>query len=163
MATGSQQQQGLTALADLMNRRRLELGKRWEDVAADSGISIKTLRDIRSGKGGFPRDLTLRRIDDGLRWKPGSAERVATLSGEPEPAGTRAEPGNAPIPAIVSENWADPRVRELWEIATIPAAAKAGLITYLLDHEAAEGTGALSAGAALYGVQVPDPAAAAVQ
>jgi hypothetical protein len=162
MATETRQQQGLAALADLMNRRRLELGKRWEDVAADGHLSIKTLRDIRSGNGGFPRALTLRRIDDGLQWKPGSAERAATLKGDPEPAGDRAEPGGVPLPAVVSENWGDPRVRALWEIATIPAAAKAGLITYLLKHEPAESTGALSAGAALCagdGPQVPAPVA----
>lgn len=70
-------------LSQLMNKRRLELGMRWDDVATSAGIADVTIRAIRRGDN-QPSELTQRRIEDALRWEHGSIE--ATLAGgEPTP------------------------------------------------------------------------------
>jgi hypothetical protein len=71
-------------LADFMEDRRADLRLRWEDVAAAGGISVKALHDVRNGTG-RPRRNTLRGIDAGLQWEPGSAERILA-GGGPRPA-----------------------------------------------------------------------------
>jgi hypothetical protein len=100
------QRQRLARLAALMNERRLDLGERWEDIAAAGGPSIKTLREIRNGQGGIPRDLTLRRIDDGMRWVPGSAARVLDGGGDPEPLPVApARPGDDAVSDSLGDDW----------------------------------------------------------
>ncbi|MFF0598097.1 helix-turn-helix domain-containing protein [Streptomyces antibioticus] len=67
-----------------MNRRRLELGMTWRQVAAAAGVSYETLRAVRKGDstGG---ELTLRSIERALRWAPPAFE-VIDSGGEPAPA-----------------------------------------------------------------------------
>ncbi|MFG2516005.1 hypothetical protein [Streptomyces sp. NPDC048584] len=54
-----------------MNRRRLDLGMTWRQVAAAANISYETLRAVRKGDtaGG---ELTLSSIERALRWAPGA-------------------------------------------------------------------------------------------
>lgn len=66
----------------LMDARRLDLGLTWREVAAFAGLSYEALREVRNGPGGT-RTLTMRKIDRGLRWTPGSMERVLN-GGDPE-------------------------------------------------------------------------------
>ena len=71
-------------LSDLIEQRRLELGLRWKQVAKAGGISYESIRAIRSGTADM-RSLTGHGIETGLRWEPGSVERILA-GGEPGPA-----------------------------------------------------------------------------
>jgi hypothetical protein len=63
-------------LDDEMNRRRVELGLRWKDVASEAGLSYESLRAVRAGSYGMMRDLTAAGIERGLRWAPGSVKAI---------------------------------------------------------------------------------------
>jgi hypothetical protein len=76
--------QGRERLAQRMDDRRTELRLNWEDVARDGNLSIRVLNDLRRGAT-KPRRNTLRGVDVGLQWLPGSAERILD-GGEPAPA-----------------------------------------------------------------------------
>ncbi|MGW1035050.1 helix-turn-helix domain-containing protein [Streptomyces antibioticus] len=58
-----------------MNRRRLDLGMTWRQVAAAAGVSYETLRAVRKGDtaGG---ELTLSSIERALRWAPDAFEAI---------------------------------------------------------------------------------------
>lgn len=62
-------------LADELNRRRLELRLQWTDIAKAAGITDKALRAMRRGEYG-PSELTQIRLDEALRWRPGSVAAV---------------------------------------------------------------------------------------
>ena len=78
-------------LADLMDVRRQELDKLWQDVARDGGISLKALHTARTGGSGI-RPSTRRSIEKGLHWERMSVDRI--LDG--------GEPANQPDPATLS-------------------------------------------------------------
>jgi transcriptional regulator with XRE-family HTH domain len=72
-----------------LNKRRLDLDLEWNDVAEQLGISPESLRAIRAGRSN-PSERTAHRIDNWMRWQPGST--AAVLAGaqpiplEPEEA-----------------------------------------------------------------------------
>lgn len=68
-------------LARYMEDRALDLGLTWREVAARAGISIETLRLLRTGADGA-RPLTMRAVDAALEWRPGSVQRILG-GGEP--------------------------------------------------------------------------------
>jgi hypothetical protein len=72
-------------LADQLNRRRLELRLQWTDIARAAGITDKALRAMRRGEYG-PSELTQIRLDEALRWQPGSV-RAILEGGQPRPLG----------------------------------------------------------------------------
>ncbi|MEU5284170.1 helix-turn-helix transcriptional regulator [Streptomyces sp. NPDC020755] len=73
----------LSPLDGEMNARRLQLGMAWKEVAAAAGISYETLRAVRQGEtSGAP--LTLRKLEQALRWAQGSINRVKR-GGKPTP------------------------------------------------------------------------------
>jgi hypothetical protein len=75
-----------------MEDRRIDLQLLWNDVAAASGLTTETLRNIRNGTGGI-RPLNKRAIENALKWQPGSIDRILAgeqpipLSQRPTPAG----------------------------------------------------------------------------
>ena len=73
---------------EAMNRRRLELGMTWRQVAAAAQISYETLRAVRKGDtaGG---ELTLSSIERGLRWAAGAFQAI--------------DAGREPLPQIGEE------------------------------------------------------------
>jgi hypothetical protein len=71
-------------LAGIMDERRLDLGLTWKEVAIRGGLSYEAVRALRTGDEGNPEPLTLRKIDRGLEWMPGSSRRVLYEGGEPE-------------------------------------------------------------------------------
>lgn len=85
-------------LAELMEERRLDLGLRWNDVAAESGMSVEGLRAMRRD-GAIPRPLNQRGIEKALQWRRGSIQRI--LGGE-DPV-----PADAEVPASVTEHLAE--------------------------------------------------------
>jgi len=103
-------------LAELMEERRLDLGLRWNDVAAESGMSVEGLRAMRRD-GAVPRALNQRGIEKALRWERGSVKRV--LRGEdPVPLAAVAVPDDA-LAALEAElgvdlSPLDPEVRQIW-------------------------------------------------
>ncbi|MFD9952434.1 helix-turn-helix domain-containing protein [[Kitasatospora] papulosa] len=88
----------LSPLDGEMNARRLELGMAWKEVARSAGISYETLRAVRKGEtSGAP--LTLRKLEQALRWAQGSITRVER-GGSPElaPEGEASAGVRAPEP-----------------------------------------------------------------
>lgn len=74
-------------LASAMERRRNELDLLWSDVAKAGDLSLKTLYSVRTDPAAPLTARTSQRIDRGLRWEPGSVEKI--LGGEdPVPSGT---------------------------------------------------------------------------
>lgn len=61
-------------LADLMERRRLALHLKWDDVAEAAGITAAFLRKIRAGTGARP--LTMAKLEAALNWAPGSINAI---------------------------------------------------------------------------------------
>lgn len=81
-------------LADHMERRRLELGLRWQDVAEQGGVSLRAINSARHGTA-LIRPLTQAGIAKGLRWTQDSIQRI--LGGhEPVPLDA---PHEAELPA----------------------------------------------------------------
>lgn len=71
-------------LAGLMEERRLDLELTWREVALRAGLSYESVRALRAGDEGNPQPLTLRKIDKGLEWRPGSSRRILYEGGDPE-------------------------------------------------------------------------------
>ena len=86
-----------------MNRRRIELGLSWRDVAADSGISYETLRAVSRGAN-TPGPLTKRGIETALRWRTGSIDAVLEggASAPLEDQGGGSHAADAQLDAIVA-------------------------------------------------------------
>ncbi len=122
-------------LADLMERRRLDLGLTWREVAEAGNISYEVIRAIRHGNGQI-RPLSKRGIEVGLHWESGSVQAIlddsdpVPLPSEPavpEPPRETPDPGEdagvstavirAAVPATVREIWT--RVRR--ELAATPS------------------------------------------
>ena len=74
-----------------ISQRRLERGLSWGELAAQLGVSESALRNIRRGRN-EPSELTARRIEDALRWEPGSVGAVLN-GGDPTPIGIPSPPG----------------------------------------------------------------------
>lgn len=61
-------------LGEAVARRRVRLGMTQDQLADDAAISTNTVRHIE--QGGRARLLTLPKIEDALRWEPGSAANI---------------------------------------------------------------------------------------
>lgn len=70
----------------IVYERRTELGLTQEDVARNGGPTDTTLGKIENGEWNpGNRKITLRKLDTGLRWAEGSAQRTLA-GGDPTPA-----------------------------------------------------------------------------
>jgi len=108
-------------LADLMERRRLDLGLTWREVAEAGNISYEVIRAIRHGNGQI-RPLSKRGIEVGLHWESGSVQDVlddrdpTPIPAEPAPAAlvslTNAL-GDDVKPAVVAALYG-PAERRIW-------------------------------------------------
>lgn len=123
-------------LADLMERRRLDLGLTWREVAEAGSISYEVIRAIRHGNGQI-RPLSGRGIEVGLKWEAGSVQAVlgdgdptpvpagpAPLPAAPEPPRETAE--DAALSTVVIRAAVPRTVREIWtrvrrDLAATPA------------------------------------------
>lgn len=76
---------------EITNSRRIELGKRWKDVLAETGLSHETLNRWRKGYNVDP--LTDRALEKALLWLPGAREGAAA-GGMPAPS-EDGSPGSA--------------------------------------------------------------------
>jgi hypothetical protein len=102
-------------LADLMDERRQELDKLWQDVASDGDISLKALHAARSGDTSI-RPATRRKIEKGLRWERMSVDRI--LDGE-DPVPLPPElvvvgDGDATVHDFVDRILTDPIEKLIW-------------------------------------------------
>ena len=62
-------------LAAQMEARALDLGLTWREIAARARLSYEIVRRLRTSATSI-RPLTLRKLDAGLDWESGSAERI---------------------------------------------------------------------------------------
>lgn len=53
-------------LANLLKRRRVDLGLTQEDLARRSTISVRTIRELESGRARRPRAVSVRLLTDAL-------------------------------------------------------------------------------------------------
>jgi hypothetical protein len=117
-----EQTQARRQLATAMDNRRLELGMRWQDVAAAGGVSLRAISQARTGDKDI-RPLTRRGIEKGLEWAPGTIERI--LSGRAAPAGiTPPEPPPGAAPPS-RENAA---LRQILEDERLPLEVRRGMV-----------------------------------
>jgi len=82
MSTESEQERR-KLLDKAMNRRRVDLGLRWNEVADRAGMTYGNLHKIRSGATTLT-DLAVRGIERALQWPPGSVEGILA-GGDPTP------------------------------------------------------------------------------
>lgn len=97
----------MKALGDAVRERRLRLGFTQRQAAEACGMSDRTFIRIEKGTGPVARDLTLSRLDEGLEWEPGSAQRVLD-GGEPTPnpsLGTSRRAATEPFEWVMQQNW----------------------------------------------------------
>ena len=126
-------------LADLMERRRLDLGLTWREAAEAGNISYEVIRAIRHGNGQI-RPLSKRGIEVGLRWEAGSVQSI--LDGA-DPVSLPDSPGAEP--AAVPESAPDPSAESAEDIGdavvTVLRARQGepGVWADLRDHLAAAG------------------------
>lgn len=96
----------LRALGDAVRERRLRLGLTQRQAAEACGLSDRTFIRVEKGTGPVVRDITLSRLDEGLRWQPGSAQRVLD-GGQPEelPAIARRAASEDPVEWVMRQTW----------------------------------------------------------
>lgn len=100
-----------------MNRRRLELGMTWRQVAAAAHISYETLRAVRKGETGGG-ELTLSSIERGLRWTSGAFADI--------------DAGREPLPLLDSEGESSEPAEQ--RAATGPDPRAEAFLTLLRDE-----------------------------
>lgn len=102
----------LSRLDGTMNRRRLDLGLTWRQLAERANVSYETLRAVRKGEasGG---ELTKRNIERALRWQVGSFEAIEA-GGDPVEL-PQGDPETSPA-AETSESESDPRAAAILTI-----------------------------------------------
>ncbi|MEU5853991.1 hypothetical protein ABZ799_01565 [Nocardiopsis dassonvillei] len=79
----------------LIDRRRLDLGLRWKDVADTVGVTQQTLLEARKGRQ--ISELTAAGIERFMNWKPGSVARILDGS-DPIPEEADVDPLAASAP-----------------------------------------------------------------
>lgn len=96
----------LRALGDAVRERRLRLGLTQRQAAEACGLSDRTFIRVEKGTGPVVRDIALSRLDDGLRWEPGSAQR-ALEGGEPTPLASQPSRRAAddPFEWVMRQDW----------------------------------------------------------
>lgn len=121
-----------------MERRRVELGLRWKDVATAGGISYEAVRAVRHGDTDL-RALTKRGIDVGLQWVPGSVQSILE-GGKPVPvtaaiAAPEAVPDTGPAGGSVHDFMTrlltDDLERFIWGTITMTEAERVNAIEEL--------------------------------
>ena len=127
-------------LADLMERRRLDLGLTWREVAEAGNISYEVIRAIRNGNSQI-RPLSQHGIEVGLRWAGGSVQSVLDggdpvlvgaapeLTATPEPSRETPDPAGGALSTAVIRAAVPATVREIWtrvrrDLAATPAGAE---------------------------------------
>lgn len=72
-----------TQLAEEMERRRVKIGREWQEVASDAGMTAGHLLKIRQGKVPIT-DKAARGIERGLKWQERSIDDILN-DGNPTP------------------------------------------------------------------------------
>jgi transcriptional regulator with XRE-family HTH domain len=82
IVSGMDTQPRWDVLAATVTASMRDTNMRQTDLARESGLSIPTVRAFMSGRlrSERPSDYTIRRLEEGLMWKPGAVERI--LAGE---------------------------------------------------------------------------------
>lgn len=68
---------------DIVMARVKKLGLTSDKIARTGGPSTTTMSKIRKADPKLPRGDTYEKLDKALRWKEGSARRVAVFNGDP--------------------------------------------------------------------------------
>lgn len=68
-----------------LQKRSNDLGFGWTKLAKKAGVTTETLRKLRKGVH-RPSVLTARRLEDALRWEPGTVKKICDGTIEPDAA-----------------------------------------------------------------------------
>ncbi|MGE2733792.1 hypothetical protein [Mycolicibacterium vaccae] len=82
--------EAVEALAAAITARRMYLGRSQIDVWRNGGPANSTMTSLEGAESTTINNVTLKKLDTGLQWKPGTAIRV--LREEIRPAGAAADP-----------------------------------------------------------------------
>jgi hypothetical protein len=96
-------------LARIVRERREDLGITQEQVAGNGGPSTATLRLIEGAAQETYRAKSLRQLEIGLRWMPGSVRSVLN-GGDPV---VQADEGGTPVQDEGPPHFSDPRDQEI--------------------------------------------------
>lgn len=107
--------------------RRGYLGLSQRELATRAGVDIKTVYNAESGKFA-PNAVSASRLSVALDWPSQTVSSLYDGADPPDAADPR--------PELVRRNWADPQVRQLWELEHTPDDVKAGLVaTYMAARD----------------------------
>jgi hypothetical protein len=81
LAMANWSQDAASRLGDAVKSRRARLGRTQLEIWQAGGPANSTLTSIESGRQTVISTATLRKLDKGLSWEPGTAARI--LNGEP--------------------------------------------------------------------------------
>lgn len=84
-----------TMLAEVMNERRVELRMKWDEIATEAQITPAYLRKIRTGEV-RASDLTTARLEDVLKWPPGTIDALESGQRPPRPTQQETPPPAGP-------------------------------------------------------------------
>src|SRR5579875_3026864 len=91
------EQRSLAEVGEMVANRRAELGKDRAELARIAEVDNKTLASLESGQR-WPRDRSRARIEQALRWRPGSIAALLA-GGEPTPMPDGVDGAHAPAPS----------------------------------------------------------------
>lgn len=101
---------------EITNSRRIELGKRWKDVLAETGLSHETLNRWRKGYNVDP--LTDRALEKALLWSPGAREGATAGTA---PVNSQDAAPSPEVPSERSPSLGDDSVEDVRDEATAEA------------------------------------------
>jgi transcriptional regulator with XRE-family HTH domain len=118
--------QNVQRLDEILNQRRIELGKSWADVVRDAGITTTSLADLRKGRTN-PSPKTLRGMDRAMEWQWNPSSTLAILNGG-DPMPLQTGPSDE-VGAVIAEIEADENLsREQKDLLVGPLRATARAI-----------------------------------
>lgn len=103
---------------DIVMGRIEHLGLTSDQIARSGGPSTTTMSKIRKADPTPPRGDTYGKLDEALRWKKGSARRVARFGGDPIelPAGLELEEALAEVESAGLSERTRQMILEAWGV-----------------------------------------------
>lgn len=95
-----------TALDTAINRRRIQLGLPWKELAARAGVTQQTLLQLRRGER--VAELTEGGVEDALQWQRGSIQKIR--DGLAATSGSGDSPSTPPGGALPVRHYSEPQV-----------------------------------------------------
>lgn len=130
----------MSQLGNWVTERRIELGLTQSDVSARGGPSHQTLRNIEQAEELPPiRAFTATRLEQALRWQPGSISRAIRFGEKPEPKDVSVEEQVQQLMQLVTRNSRIEARRQNDQTSNISFRCSKRLHDAIRDHADASG------------------------